>query len=77
MVEGDIVYCIDPLTVLVIGEVCVSLVVPEWVVLADIVFELETELEKLVVPVDVFDEEALLVSVALTVVDLELRGLKE
>lgn len=28
-------------------------------------------------PVDVFDEEALLVSVALTVVDLELRGLKE
>ena len=42
-------------------EVNVSRVVPECVVLADIVFELDTDPEKLVVPVDVLVEEMLLV----------------
>ena len=51
----------DPVIVFDGRAVSVSLVVPECVVLADIVFELDTDPEKLVVPVVVFDVDALLV----------------
>jgi hypothetical protein len=60
-----------------IGGVTVSRVVPDKVVLADIVFELDTEPEKLVVPVDVLDVDALLVCVGLVVVVLDSRADKE
>lgn len=52
-------------------------VVPECVVLADIVFELDTDPEKLVVPVDVLDVDALLVCVGLVVVVLDVKTDKE
>jgi len=61
LVEGVFVNPIDPVMVFEIGAVNVSRAVPECVVLADIVFELDTEPEKLVVPVDVLVEEILLV----------------
>ena len=77
VVKGVFVNSKDPVIVFEIGAVGVSLVVPEWVVLADIVFELDTDPEKLVVPVDVLDIDALLVCVGLEVVDLELRADKE
>ncbi len=61
LVDGVFVNPIDPVMVFEIGAVNVRRVVPECVVLADIVFELDTEPEKLVVPVDVLVEEMLLV----------------
>jgi len=61
VVKGDFVNPIDAVIVFVIRAVTVSRVVPECVVLADIVFELDTDPEKLVVPVDVLVEEMLLV----------------
>jgi len=61
VVDGVLVYCIEPLTVFDIKGVIVMRVVPDKVVLADIVFELDTDPEKLLVPVDVFDKEELLV----------------
>jgi hypothetical protein len=61
VVKGVFVNPIEPVIVFEIGAVNVSLFVPEWVVLADIVFELETDPEKLLVPVDVLVEETLLV----------------
>jgi hypothetical protein len=67
----------DPVIVFDGRPVIVSLVVPECVVLADIVFELDTDPEKLVVPVEVLDVEALLVCVGLVVVVLDKRADKE
>lgn len=61
VVKGVFVNPIDPVMVFEIGAVTVSRVVPEWVVLADIVFDLEADPEKLLVPVDVLVEEMLLV----------------
>lgn len=65
----------EPVMVFEIGAVSVRRVVPEWVVLADMVFELETDLDTLVVPVDVFDDEALPVWV--TVEELDLLPLSD
>lgn len=59
--EGVIVNSKEPVIVFDGRAVSVSLVVPECVVLADIVFELDTDPEKLVVPVEVLDVDALLV----------------
>lgn len=73
VVNGVFVMPIDPVIVFEIGAVNVSRVLPEWVVLADIVFELDTDPEKLVVPVDVFDVDALLVCVGLEDADLDVR----
>jgi hypothetical protein len=61
VVKGVFVNPIEPVMVFEIGAVNVRRVVPECVVLADIVFELDTDPEKLVVPVDVLVEEMLLV----------------
>jgi hypothetical protein len=59
VVKGVFVNPIEPVIVFEIGAVNVSLVVPECVVLADIVFELDADPEKLLVPVDVLVEEML------------------
>jgi hypothetical protein len=59
VVKGVFVKSIDPVIVFEIGAVNVSLAVPECVALADIVFDLEADLEKLLVPVDVLVEEML------------------
>jgi len=61
LVDGVFVNPIEPVIVFDTGAVTVSRVLPECVVLADIVFELDTDPEKLVVPVDVLVEEILLV----------------
>jgi len=65
----------EPVMVFDGRAVSVRRVVPEWVVLADMVFELETDPDKLVVPVDVFDDEALPVWV--TVKELVLEPLSD
>lgn len=75
MVDIVIVNPNEPVMVFDGRAVSVRRVVPEWVVLADMVFELETDPDKLVVPVDVFDEEALPVWV--TVEDVVLEPLSD
>jgi hypothetical protein len=59
LVDRVFVTPIDAVMVFEIGAVNVSRVVPEWVVLADIVFDLEADPEKLLVLVDVLVEEML------------------
>ena len=61
VVKGVFVNPIEPVIVFDTRAVTVSRVVPECVVLADIVFDLEADPEKLLVPVDVLVEEILLV----------------
>ncbi len=61
LVDRVFVTPIDAVMVFEIGALNVRRVVPECVVLADIVFDLEADPEKLVVPVDVLVEEILLV----------------
>ena len=56
LVDGVFVNPIEPVMVFEIGAVNVRRVVPECVVLADIVFDLEADPEKLVVPVQVYQE---------------------
>lgn len=67
----------EPVMVFDGRAVSVRRLVPEWVVLADMVFELETDLDTLVVPVDVFDDEALPVWVTVEEVVFELIEDKE
>ena len=59
LVDRVFVTPIDAVMVFEIGAVNVRRVVPECVVLADIVFDLEADPEKLLVPVDVLVEEML------------------
>lgn len=75
MVDIVIVNPNEPVMVFDGRAVSVRRLVPEWVVLADMVFELETDLDTLVVPVDVFDDEALPVWV--TVEELVLLPLSD
>jgi hypothetical protein len=77
VVKGVFVNSKEPVIVFDTRAVTVSRVVPDNVVLADIVFELDTEPEKLLVPVDVLDVDALLVCVGLDVVVLDVRADKE
>jgi hypothetical protein len=59
LVDRVFVTPIDAVMVFEIGAVNVRRVVPECVVLADIVFDLEADPEKLLVPVEVLVEEML------------------
>jgi len=61
VVDSDLVRIIEPVIVFVINGVGVIRVVPDKVVLAELVFELETDPEKLDVPVEVLDADMLLV----------------
>lgn len=67
----------EPVMVFEIGALSVRRLVPEWVVLADMVFELETDPDKLTVPVAVFDDEALPVWVTLDDLVFDVAGDKE
>lgn len=77
MVDCDLVRTIEPVIVFVINGVGVIRVVPERVVLAELVFEVEVDPEKLVVPVEVLDADMLLVWVGLSEEVFELRALFE
>ena len=61
VVDSDLVRTIEPVIVFVINGVGVIRVVRDKVVLAELVFELETDPEKLDVPVEVLDADMLLV----------------